>query len=282
MAISFNTPSGVQVATEHNWLGSNAAYNMIKPQIDPKEAKVWGTQDVTGFIEMLGGKNTIAGISYRHFEEDRIHQLVIADYTSGNTGSANDTITYTVDTSDVMANYPASAVEPYVSTGTQVNLMPVRVNEILIFPNGAQGVVTTVTASSRQFTCVSTNGVSQGALLTASDTVINLGVSVGEGKDQPTSFNFRENVYYNMAEIMNDSHEATGTSLGEQTWVNYEFNGQSKAVWWYKGQSGTFRRFRNFREMKLVAGEKITSATGVNAYDPTLTRTEGLIPFCSS
>ncbi len=282
MAISFNTPSGVRVPAEHNWLATNSAYSLIMPQIAPTEAKPWGDQDMTGFMELMGGEKTVSGISYRHFEEDRIHQLVIADYTSGSTGSANDTITYTVDSTDIIASYPATAQEPYVATGTQVNLMPVRVGEVLLFPNGAQGIVTTVTASSSQFTCVSTNGIAQGSSLTAADTVINLGVTVGEGKDQPATFNFRENVYYNMMEIMNDSYSSTGTALGEKTWVDYTYNGQTKAVWWFKGQGSTLKRFRNFREMKIMTGNKVVSATGINAYDATLTRTEGVIPFASS
>ena len=277
--MSFTAPSAAAVQGSHNWIGSNAAYNLLKPTIDPKEAKVWGTQDITGLMEKLGDKNYIAAISYRHMEEDRIHQLVIAAGTG--TGVVGATITYTVDASDYIANFPTSAVEPYVATGTQANLMPVRVNDILLFPNQAQGVVTGVNAGATTFTCTSTNGIAL-PTTTSADNIVNLGVSVGEGKDQAASVSPRSYVYYNMAEIMNDTYSTTGTSLGEATWQEYTFQGQTKNVWWFKGQSATFRRFRNFREMKLVAGDKVTSATGVNAYDATLARTEGLIPFCSS
>lgn len=280
--MSFNTPSGVQVSSSTNWLASNAVYDMREPQNDRVEAKVWGTQDLTGLMDMLGGKNAVGQIQFRHFEEDRIHEVIIAAYTSGSTGSANDTITYTVDATDYMAGYPANVVTPFVSTGTQVNLMPVRVDEILIFPNGAQGVVTTVTPSSATFTVVSTNGVAQGSALTNADTIINLGVSQGEGKTMPTSFNYREGVYTNVIETMTDSHESTGRAMGEKTWVTYDWKGQSKSSWWFKGQSTTYKRFRNFRELKYVAGEYVVSATGINAYDATLTRTEGLVPFSTS
>lgn len=279
MATAFNTPAGVQVATQLNWIASNAAYSLIKPTIDPNEAKVWGTQDVTGLMENLGGINYIEGVAYRHFEEDRLHQVIIATGTSGALGA---TITYTIDASDYIASYPSSANEPYVATGTQVNLIPVRVNEVLLFPNGAQGIVTAVSQSAHTFDCVSTNGTVLPTTTTA-DTIINLGVSVGEGKDMPSSFNVREHVYYNMAEIMSDAHTATGTSLGIKTWVEYEFKGQKQAKWWFKGQSATYRRFRNFREMKLVTGESVTSSsTAAATYDATLARTEGLIPFSTS
>ena len=71
MATAFNTPAGVQVATQLNWIASNAAYSLIKPTIDPNEAKVWGTQDVTGLMENLGGINYIEGVAYRDWETDR-------------------------------------------------------------------------------------------------------------------------------------------------------------------------------------------------------------------
>jgi hypothetical protein len=277
--MSFTAPSAVQVQGSHNWIGSNAAYNLLKPTIDPKEAKVWGTQDLTGLMDMLGGTNYIAAISYRHMEEDRIHQVVIAAGTG--TGVVGATITYTIDATNYINNFPATPVEPYVATGTQVDLLPVRVNDILLFPNQAQAVVTAVTPGADTFDATLTYGIAL-PTTTSADNIINLGVSVGEGKDQATPFNPRSFVYYNMAEIMNDKYSTTGTSLGEATWQSYEWKGQTKDVWWFKGQSATFRRFRNFRETKWVVGEKITSATGVNAYDATLTRTEGLIPFASS
>lgn len=281
--MAFTTPNSVQVQGSHNWIGSNAAYNLLKPTIDPTEAKVWGTQDLTGLMDLLGGKNYIAAISYRHMEEDRIHQVVIAAGTG--TGVVGATIVYTLDASDIMPTFPLTPVEPYVATGTQVNLMPVRVNDILLFPDKglgqAQGVVTAVSAGATTFDCTSTNGIAL-PTTTNADNIINLGVSVGEAKDQALPFNPRSAVYFNMAEIMNDTYATSGTSLGEATWQSYEWRGQTKDVWWFKGQSATFRRFRNFREMKLVAGEKIASATGVNAYDATLARTEGLIPFASS
>ncbi len=278
MATAFNTPANVQVAGTHNWLGLAGAYSTIVPTIDPSEAKVWGSQDFTGLMDILGGKNYISGISYRHFEEDRINQVI---NVTGTAGAAGASVTYTVVAGDIMASFPASAVEPYVATGTQVNLLPVRLNDILVFPNGTQAVVTVVTPAGPTFVATPTNnGVCP--TMGATEEIINLGVSQGEGKDQPSSFNFRENVYYNFCEIMSDTFATSGTTLGEKLWVDYTWNGKTESKWWFKGCALTYKRMRNFREMKLVAGEKITAATAINAYDATLVRTEGLIPFCSS
>jgi len=283
MATSLNSPSGVQVPSNHNWLGSNSAYSQIMPIIDPTNYMVWGSQDLAGLIEdVLGGKNYISGISYRHFDEDRIQQNVIAAGTG--TGVVGATIVYTIDTTNEITGFPATAVEPYVATGTQSNLMPVRQNDILIFPNGAQGVVTVAPSypsTTQTFSVTSTNGIAL-PTTTNADVIINMGVTNGEDGVSPQSYNFRDGVYYNMLEIMADMFKTTGTALGEKLWINYKWDGQEKALWWYKGMFATTRRFRNFADMKFVAGNKVTSGTGINAFDATLTRTEGLVPFCSS
>lgn len=274
----FNTPSGVQIATQHNWMSSQQ-YNMLKPQNDKNEYKVWGSQDFTGLTELLGGKNFIAGIEYRHFEEDRLHSIIVATGTS--VGTPNTAVVYTIDASNIIPTYPSVPYSPYVATGTQETLIPVRVNEILEFHNGAQGVVTAVNPAGPTFTCASTNGIALPTTL-VTDTIINLGVTVGEGKDMPSTYNLREGVYTNVMEIGNDAFKTTGTAMGEQLWVHFPYGGKTESMWYFKGQTATFKRFRNFRELKLIAGQKVVSATAVNAYDATLTRTEGLIPFCSS
>ena len=104
----FNTPTGVQVATSTNWIASNSVYDMLKPENDVNEVHPWGNQDFTGLIEMYGGKHAVSQILYRHFEEDRIHETIIAAYTSGSTGSTADTVVYTVDSSDIMATFPTT------------------------------------------------------------------------------------------------------------------------------------------------------------------------------
>jgi hypothetical protein len=288
----FNTPSGVQVATNTNWIASNALYDMRKPENDTTEVHPWGNQDFTGLIEMFGGKHAVSQILYRHFEEDRLHQIVLADYVSGNTGSANDTIVYNIATTDEMLFPPTTPVEPFVAIGsgfqgTQIYRFPVRVGDILEFPTtGAQGIVTSVTptavAGTGAFTVVSTNGIAQGATVTATDQIINMGPTVGEGADMPLSYNFREAVYTGMCEQMADAHTTTGRAMAEATWVDFTWKGKTEPLWWFKGQEGTYKRFRNHREVKYVAGQKVVSATGINAYDASLTRTEGLIPYSTS
>ena len=70
------TPSSVQTATTHNWLGSQAQYNILKPTIDETDYQAFGEEDITGLMSMHGSKNPVASLQYRHFEDDRLHTAV--------------------------------------------------------------------------------------------------------------------------------------------------------------------------------------------------------------
>ena len=285
---SLTTPSSVGIMTNHNWLGLNGTYDSIMPVIDRTEYQVYGSQRMRGLIEeILGGVNFIKGISYRHASADRYNQPVIAAYVSGSTNSPNDTVLYLMDSSDTIAGFPASAVEPYVATGATVTLMPVRLRDTLIFPGGAQGYVTDCynengsALTAGQFKAVATNGIAL-PQVTNADIIINTGVTNGERGSSPSSKNFRDGWYYNMCEIMADMFESTGSALADATWIEYEFNGKTENKWWFKGQNAATIQFDNYMEMKWMTGNRVVSATAIDAFDPTVTRTEGLYPFASS
>ena len=67
-------PNQVAQATTHNWNGSQAAFNILKPTINSKEYKSFGEEDITGLMEVMGSKNAVKSVSYRHFEDDRLHE----------------------------------------------------------------------------------------------------------------------------------------------------------------------------------------------------------------
>ena len=65
------TPTGVAIATTHNWISSSAAYNPLKPQVDNTDYQTFGDEDITGLMELMGSKNQVNSLIYRHFEDDR-------------------------------------------------------------------------------------------------------------------------------------------------------------------------------------------------------------------
>ncbi len=277
MAISFNTPSEVQVATSSNWLASNAVFDMRKNVMDNREAKSWGSQDITGLFEKLGGVNYVANNFGRHLEEDRLHMVI---HATGTTVGALGAVVYTLVASDTITSYPG-VYDPYIAAGTTSTLIPVRVHETLVFPGDIRGKVTAV--STNTFT-VTPEGTTDLPTVIASQEIWSLGLSVYEGfEGDLTSNNWRENVVKWKSEIMVDMHKSTGTAMVQETWVPFEFEGKTMYSWWFKGQQNAFKQFRNYREMKWVLGKAVTNSTTLATnYSAQYSQVSGLIPFASS
>ena len=283
--ISFNTPSSVMVATQSNWTASNTVYDLRMPSIESKEAHPWGSQDVTGLFEKFnGGKNYVEANFGRHFEEDRLDTVINA---TGTTVGSLGAVTYTIVSADTITGFPSVQL-PYIATGTAgfpslggTVLVPVRVHEKLVFPGNIIGKVTAVSGAT--FTCTPT-GTTDLPTTLATDEITSLGLSVPEGfKDQITSNNWREHVVYWNSEIMRDAHESTGTAMVQKTWIPFTYNGETKYIWWFKGQQGAYKQMRNKREMSLVFGQAVTNATTLPAnYSAQYQQTNGLIVFAES
>jgi hypothetical protein len=277
MAISFTQPSEVQVATSSNWLASNSVFDMRKIVMDSKEAKSWGSQDITGLFEKLGGVNYVANNFGRHTEEDRLHMVI---HATGTTQAALGAVTYTLVAADTITSYPG-VYDPYIAAGTTSTLVPVRVHEVLVFPGDIRGKVTAV--STNTFTVTPTGSTDLPTTI-ATDEIWSLGLSVYEGfEGDLTSNNWRENVVKWKSEIMVDMHKSTGTAMVQETWVSFEFQGKMMHSWWFKGQQNAFKQFRNYREMKWVLGEAVTNSTTLATnYSAQYSQVSGLIPFAES
>lgn len=286
MAISSTQPSEVQVATQSNWISSNAAYNMLMPQNDRKEAHPWGSQDITGLVMKLGGVNYVQGNYGRHFEEDRLSMVI---HATGTTVGSLGAVTYTIVSGDTITSWPP-VEEPYIATGTGLGgptLVPVRVHETLVFKNastGVNGVRGKVTAvSGNTFTCTPENTTDL-PTMTSTDEIYSLGVSVPEGYEGDiNSQNWRENVVYWNSEIMAEEHKSTGTAMVQETWVPFTYNGKTMYSWWFKGQQNAFKMFRNYREMKWIMGQSVTNTTTLPTnYSAQYQQTTGLIPLAQA
>lgn len=286
MSFSFSTPSTVQVATQSNWVASNAVYDLRKPYIDPRETKSWGSQDITGlFDELKGGKNYVEANFGRHFEEDRLHTVI---HATGVTVAALGAVTYTIVAGDTVAGFPTVQL-PYIATGTAgfpslggPVLKPVRIHEVLVFPGDVRGKVTAILGST--FTATPTGSVNLPTTV-ATDEIWNLGISTPEGfKEQISPNNWREHVVYWNSEIMADAHETTGTAMVQATWIPFTApDGSTMYNWWFKGQMGALKQFRNYRELKWVFGQSVTNATTLPTnYSAQYQQTSGLLEFASS
>jgi hypothetical protein len=281
-------PSNVQIATSNNWISSSSAYNMLMPQNNPDVIKAFGNQDVTGMLDMVGGgKHPVPGLTFRHFEEDRLNAVVYATGTAGASGAA---VVYTLSNSTI-TSYPAT-YDPYIAAaagtaapnaGGTTTLNPVRVNQTVEFSTGIKGTVTARTTTT--FTVAPDKiGASYVCPTQTGAEPIRLGGIVnGEGGDQPDPMNFRLNVITGVMEILAETASSTGSALGEQTWTDFDDgNGTTGKVWFFKNQNDSRKQILNQREISFVTGEEVDNTSALATYDATLLKTKGLFSFAQS
>lgn len=272
------TPSILQAPTDHNWVSSiDSVLKVLKPSVDSELTKRYGNQDMTGFLKMQGATNPVSSMEYTHYEEDWLHDIVIA---TGTAGAANAAVTYTV-VAGYQYTYPTSAQSPYIVALPSTVTNPVLVQDIIQFPNGVEGIVTSVNYAAGTFVAYPKVLGTNLPTTTSSSQIIITGSAHAEGSDQPLSRNSRTIRYTNNMQIFKRSHKATGSAMGEQTWFQVEgLDGKKGYLWYYKGQFDEEKRFDNEKEVSLMVGAKITNTTfaAVSGQESTIA-SEGLIPF---
>ena len=282
------TPAALNAATTHNWVSSiqASAYLFMKPTVDPQLIRRYGDQNMTGLMEMNGGMNPVASLEYFHDEDDWLHSIVIPTTQGG--GAAGATVTLTVATAYQYAYPPtATAQSPYIfpnatlTTTGQVTTNPVRLYDIVQFPNRVKAKVTARTSTTFDVTPLiltdaipaTTNNVTQ---------IIIVGNMHPERSGQPDSINSRTIQYSNNMQIFKDKHSSSGSAMGEQIWFEVKNpKGDTARLWFYEAQLRTLKRFKNLREVNMLVGVKTTNNTNSNL-DPTDMSTEGLIPFITT
>lgn len=278
-------PTSVQTVTSSNFLSSGllADYDMKKPQNDRKLVPAFGSQNISGaqgLMESLsGGKNPISGISFRHWEEQRLGVIINATGTAAGVGVA---VLYTI-TSTLLTSFPTT-FDPYLDpsatthapnpTGT-ATLAPVRLYQTVRFSDGTQGTVTAVN-SATTFTVAPDGGV-QLPTQTGAEPIQLGSVGNGEGGDMPKSMASTLSMVTGVMQIINNTASATGTVLGEEVWVKFD-NGAGQTGWCYflKNQWDAYRFICNNREVDMWAGEEITNTGDIQTFDATMQKTQGL------
>src|SRR3990167_5758969 len=272
------TPSLLQAPTEHNWVSSiDSVVNILKPSIDSELVRRYGDQNMTGFLEMQGATNPVSQLQYTHFEEDFLHEVVIA---TGTAGAANAAVTYTI-VAGYKYTYPTSAQAPYIVALPSTVTNPVLKQQVLRFPNGTEGIVDSVDYAAGTFVAYPTVLGTNLPTTTSASKIVITGNAHGEGTDQPLSRNSRVIRYTNNMQIFKATHKTTGSALGEQIWFQVEgLNGTKGFLWYYKGQFDEEKRFKNEKEVSLMVNNKLTNTVfaTVSGQESTIT-SEALIPF---
>jgi hypothetical protein len=281
---SYNTAQ----ATNYNYIST---LDVHKPEFDNELTKRFGSQLLTGLMDMVGRKKPVSAKEYFHFEEDRIMPKVKPSVVGGGAGAlgtftmpANNSTSYT-------ATSPYIVASPVVTTTGY----PVQKGDIIRIPASAtagqgdiQVFVTAVTLSAGTF-------IAYPIISTVSIPTIAPGSEIempvlynahAEASGMPESLDTKVTKFVNNLQIIKAKYEISATEANVQTWIDFEGpNGEKWNGWKLKGEKDTYIRYQNNKEMALLLGQKITNTTLITAlgFDGQQTQiTEGLIPSIKS
>ena len=231
------------------------AYVSLGSLIDPTKPdnrdlliQTFGDQGITGFLQLTGAvKNAGTADQVQYWENGRLHKTVAF---SSMTGAAPGVVT-------VADNDP----------------VVVRLNDVLLMPDGQRVVVTDAIGNgSTQFDVRNLAGGNTTAITVAGTAVI-IGNVHAQGTDQPSQFYdtpivLRNNDYI----ITKETYEVNGSQATNIGWVDVTGSGDYR--WYVKGEMDTRKRFMNQREMMMLFAQRVGS--GGVALDADQTATTGL------
>ena len=230
-----DTPSGYASSLKL----SPDAYVSLGSLIDPTKPdnrdlliQTFGDQGITGFLQLTGAvKNAGTADQVQYWENGRLHKTVAF---ASMTGAAPGVVT-------VADNDP----------------VVVRLNDVLLMPDGQRVVVTDQDQSGTEFDVRNLAGGNTTAITTAGTAVI-IGNVHAQGTDQPSTFYdtpivLRNNDYI----ITKETYEVNGSQATNIGWVDVTGSGDYR--WYVKGEMDTRKRFMNQREMMMLFAQRVGS-----------------------
>ena len=214
-----------------------------KPDNRDSLVKTYGSQGITGFLQMVGAV-TSAGTSdeVQYWEEARLHPRQ----------------TYAISGSAVTA---AKIVTLTFGSG---NAPVVRVNDVVLLNGDERGVVTAVTGTT-SFTVanLADANFSTTELAVGTHIISIVGNLYGQGTDQPGEY-LESNVIKrsNPYMIVKEIFKVTGSQATNLGWINL---GGGDYRWYVKGEQDTRQRFMDKREMMMLLGQKNANTTNASA-----------------
>ena len=298
-------PSASQQATTQNYVSSSnfiaatagKGDGLHKPDVSEEFVKRYGSQGLTGFLDVLGAKAPVSNFQFSHYEEDWIHQSFIADDTAADVALTGG-VQILIDTASHLSSATAAGATSFVRPGS-----------VILFPTGEVGLCVAKWTTNQSLanevldgyagTLQSgpTPGVNNhvihvmnydgGTAITVAEsaTLTIIGMEFAEGTGQPNGITPKVLEYQNTCMILKESYQVTGSEATNKIWfqVQDEATGQSGWLWYLKGEGDTYRRFMDYSEMMMILGEQTTAGSYIGAGDAansiTITGSEGLIEF---
>ena len=221
-----------------------------KEDIMPDLVKTYGDQGLTGFLKLTGAVNN-GGSSdqIEWWEEGRRHRSLA--YTDDLNGTGT---TMTVTSAAVKANVQENDVLMDAETGTRV----------IVTAGGSTSSLSgaNVTLKKLDGSAFSANDLKDGSA--SEGTFVHLGNLYAQGTNQPTGFIDPGMArYVNPYMIVKDRYEVNGS---QATNIGYVNMGNGDFRWFMYGEAEARKRFEDRRELMMLFGEKVSSATAGHGF----------------
>lgn len=225
------TPSATKVPTPLNYLGSDDFdfLNQYMPELYNKIHDRFGSQDVTGMLEMMGKEMPFQSDNIKWTEEGRLTQLGTGVTRSSNVFTLND--------------------------------HTFRPNETIVVHNAdgsveRQGLITEVTTNTFTALCGHASGWTA-----VGTTALKVYADSSEFKKKTDgmsqSLNSQVEHFEQTPVIIKEMVDESGSNLAQITWLEItDSNGGTGYVWYFKNYKDTEKRFKNKIESKLIRGKR--------------------------
>ena len=247
------TPSASKTPTGQNYLGSDDFdfINQYLPETEKKIFNRFGSQDVTGMLQLLGKQKSFASDKILWKEEARLRML--------GTGVARTANVFT------LANHNFRAGETIIARNADGSAV-------------RQGRISAV--AGNDFTVLCGEAAGWAAIGTTAITVF---IDANEfGKDTggfDESLDTKFSSFEQSPVIIKEMVKESGSNMAQITWleVSNSGTGESGYVWYFRNYNDTVRRFDNAIEAKQMRGKRWAGDLLAAGYQGT----EGLFEIAS-
>ena len=276
-------PGATGTPGTHNFISS---FDALKPDKDDVEYLRYGSDRLSGLVEIFGDKKAATNLTYSHFERDRIMPKIKA--TNGGAGAAGAAVVFDLAAA---ADYSISTQSPYQGS-TTVKGGPVLVNDLIQIKPASGTVVSSgsyieciVSAvnmsagSNGQFTAIPLNSADAIPSIATADEIIIYGNAFGEGSTIPESRMPKTTEYSNNIQIIKNTYEITHIASCEQRW--YRDTDTGSQYYTLDEEQATNTMFMNYRELNYLINPGFNNATIANTFGAAgtpLSMTTGVIP----
>jgi hypothetical protein len=225
-----------------------------KPDNRTQLVKSFGAQTITGFLQMTGAVKA-QGIAdeVQWWEEARLHA------------------TQKAGTATIASAALGAAQTITLASSASVNI---RLNDILMLPNGNRVFVAAITATGATPQAQVYNLKNATLPTAAADLTLPIvGNLYAQGTDQPSEY-LESNVLKrtNPYMIIKEAYKVTGSQATNLGWVEVA---PGDFRWFMKGEMDTRQRFIDKRELMMLLGQKVTSTATSGLSSAAISGSEG-------